>query len=77
MSEKARMYDAIELQSVQQWERAKGEMRALISLLGCVPSEYNGEGVVISGRHYQELAAEFDSFVKKVEHNEWHLPDRR
>lgn len=76
MSEKARMYDAIELQAVQQWERAKGEMQALIALLGCVPSEYNGN-TAIRGRHYEELASEFDAFVKKVEHNDWHLPDRR
>lgn len=71
----AEMYDAIELQAAIQWQRALGEMRALVELLGKVPSEYR-DHMAVRGRHWELLSAEFESFVKKVEHNDWNMPDR-
>lgn len=70
-----KIYDAIEIQAAMQWQRALGEMRALVELLGKVPAEYK-DGMAVRGRHYEHLSAEFESFVKKIEHNDWHMPDR-
>jgi len=72
-SDRAR-YLAIEIQAVPQWERAKGEMRAMIALLGSVPSEYDGHEP-IRPRNYERIEKLFDAFVAEIEGNEWHLPD--
>ena len=71
-------YLAIELAATVEWERAKGQLRALIELLGAVPSEYEKTAPFagIRGRHWEMLQTEVESLIEKVEANEWHLPDR-
>lgn len=79
MSENAQRYLAIELAAVVEWERAKGQLQALIALLGSVPSEYEREAPYrpIRPRNYELLRKEVEAFVATVEDHEWFMPDRK
>lgn len=52
----------------QQWERAKGELRAMVALLGSQPAQYEeGTGDYIENKHWERLKSLTDDFIKEVE----------
>jgi len=59
------------LKSVQ-WERAKGELRAMVALLGSQPAQYEpGTGKPIQGK-FHDLGKRVEAFIKDVEDDGLH-----
>ena len=69
------IYDQIEIAAAIEWAKAKGQLQAVVEVLGCVPSEYK-DHTPIRPRHYELLQKEIEAFIEKVEGEEWQRPDR-
>lgn len=59
----------ISILCVQQWEKCKGELRALIALQGSKLSEYKGNKV-ITNRKWEQLEKLVEHLVKEIEDND-------
>ena len=56
----------IQILCMQQWEKCKGELRALIALQGSVLSKYEGNQVV-ENRVWKQLEGRVEHFIEDVE----------
>lgn len=57
----------------QQWERAKGELRAMVALLGSQPAKYeHGTGRHLPNAKWEKLNALTADFIRDVESNGLH-----
>jgi hypothetical protein len=61
----------ISILCVQQWEKCKGELKALIALQGSRLVKYEGNKAIIN-REWQQLLKRVNEFVKEVEEKELH-----
>lgn len=68
MNEKMIRKQIIQVLVVQQWEKCKGELRAMIALQGSYFSEYDGNKAVINNT-WRELQDLTEKFIKEVEDN--------
>lgn len=57
----------------QQWERAKGELRALAALHGSQPAQYAPRtGAHIPNDRWEKCRDAVEDFIKRIEHNGLH-----
>jgi len=61
----------ISILAVMQWEKCKGELRALIELQGSRVTQYEGNNAK-GNREWEKLLAIVDEFIEYVEAEELH-----
>ena len=60
--------------SVQEWEKAKGSLRAIIAILGSCPSSGYPRGhESYSDPKFLKMEKVVDDFIAVVEENEYHI----
>lgn len=66
------MADILSALKGQQWERAKGEMNAMLAIIDSQPAQYEAKsGAHIPGKGLQ-FARELEHFVRAIEENGLH-----
>ena len=53
----------------QQWEIAKGHLRALVALQGSIPADTAPEHLGEIDRKWEELLREVEAFITRIEDN--------